>query len=70
MTSSMKYCLLTFKLNCGIIYIVNKKGINNYGKCEVLFTTFGLKNDFAETLKDCYDLVKSTKDEVCYIRNE
>lgn len=54
----MKYCLLTFKLNCDIIYIVNKKGINNYGKCEVLFTTFGLKNDFAETLKDCYDLVK------------
>ena len=57
MTSSMKYCLLTFKLNCDIIYIVNKKGINNYGKCEVLFTTFGLRSDFKETLKDCYDLV-------------
>lgn len=31
---------------------------------------FGLKNDFTERLKDWYDLVKSTKDEVCYIRNE
>lgn len=31
---------------------------------------FELKNEFTETLKDYYDLVKSTKDEVCYIRNE
>ena len=64
----MKYCLLTFKLNCDIIYIVNKKGINNYGKCEVF--VFGLRSDFKEALKGYYNLVKSTKDEVCYIRNE
>ena len=28
------------------------------------------EDTFKEALKDYYDLVKSTKDEVCYIRDE
>ncbi len=46
------------------IIIVNTMGIASKN------FVFGLKNDFTKTLKDYYDLVKSTKDEVCYIRNE
>lgn len=46
------------------IIIVNTMGIASKD------FVFGLKNDFTETLKDYYNLVKSTKDEVCYIRNE
>lgn len=46
------------------IIIVNTMGIASKD------FVFGLKNDFTERLKDWYDLVKSTKDEVCYIRNE
>lgn len=44
------------------IIIVNTMGIASKD------FVFGLRSDFKEALKDYYDLVKSTKDEVCYIK--
>ena len=46
------------------IIIVNTMGVASKG------FVYGLRDDFKETLNGYYDLAESTKDQVCYIRNE